>query len=116
MPGAAYVYNPPVGALFGGVTPGDENSWSPSTMSWEDYHLSETCIDGTAMFLAAGAMATRAEDLNRAPSQVNVEIRYVGYDSAIVNVIQDVRGQSMILYSENETGPFNQMAIDTVPS
>ena len=115
MPGAAYVYNPPVGALFGGVTPGDENSWSPSTMSWEDYHLSETCIDGTAMFLAAGAMATRAEDLNRAPSQVNVEIRYVGYDSAIVNVIQDVRGQSMILYSENETGPFNQMAIDTVP-
>lgn len=115
MPGAAYVYNPPVGALFGGVTPGDENSWAPSTMSWEDYHLSETCIDGTAMFLAAGAMATRAEDLNRAPSQVNVEIRYVGYDSAIVNVIQDVRGQSMILYSENETGPFNQMAIDTVP-
>lgn len=115
MPGAAYVYNPPVGALFGGVTPGDENLWSPSTMSWEDYHLSETCIDGTAMFLAAGAMATRAEDLNRAPSQVNVEIRYVGYDSAIVNVIQDVRGQSMILYSENETGPFNQMAIDTVP-
>jgi hypothetical protein len=115
MPGAAYVYNPPVGALFGGVTPGDENSWAPSTMSWEDYHLSETCIDGTAMFLAAGAMATRAEDLNRAPSQVNVEIRYVGYDSAIVNVIQDVRGQSMILYSESETGPFNQMAIDTVP-
>lgn len=115
MPGAAYVYNPPVGALFGGVTPGDINSWSPSTMSWEDYHLSETCIDGTAMFLAAGAMATRAEDLNRPPKDVNVEIRYVGYDSAIVNIIQDVRGQSMILYSENETGPFNQMAIDTVP-
>lgn len=115
MPGAAYVYNPPVGALFGGVTPGDINAWAPSTMSWEDYHLSETCIDGTAMFLAAGAMATRAEDLGRAPKDVNVEIRYVGYDSAIVNIIQDVRGQSMILYSESETGPFNQMALDSVP-
>ncbi len=115
MPGAAYKYTPPTGALFGGITPGDENSWEPSTRSWEDYHLSETCIDATAMFLAAGSMPTHQEDKNRAPKEIKVEIRYVGYDSAIVNIIQDIRGVSMLLYSENETGPFNQMAVDSVP-
>lgn len=109
MPGANYVYNPPTGALFGGVTPNDANgnAWAPSTMSWEDYHLSETCIDATAMFVASSAVAVREEDRSRAPSEINVEIRYVGYDSAIVKVSQDMRGPAMILYSTNETGPFS---------
>ena len=115
MPGAGYKYNPPTGALFGGVTPGTENAWSPSTLSWEDYHLSETCIDATAMFVASCAVAVREEDRNRPPSKVDVEIRYVGYDSAIVNINQDIRGTAMILYSENETGPFASMAVDSVP-
>ncbi len=117
VPGAAYVYNPPVGALFGGVAPdaAGANVWEPSNKSWEDYHLSETCIDATAMFLAAGAIAVREEDRNRAPSKIDVEIRYVGFDSAIVNVNQDVRGQAMILYSENERGPFSEMIVDSVP-
>ena len=115
MPGAGSKYNPPTGALFGGVTPGTENAWSPSTLSWEDYHLSETCIDATAMFVASCAVAVREEDRNRPPSKVDVEIRYVGYDSAIVNINQDIRGTAMILYSENETGPFASMAIDSVP-
>ena len=114
MPGAGYKYNPPTGALFGGVTPGDENAWTPSTLSWEDYHLSETCIDATAMFVASCAVAVREEVRNRAPSQINVEIRYVGYDSAIVKVSQDMRGPAMILYSTNETGPFNIPAKDTI--
>ena len=117
VPGAAYVYNPPVGALFGGVTPDatGANAWAPSTLSWEDYHLSETCIDATAMFLAAGAIAVHEEDRNRAPSKIDVEIRYVGFDSAIVNINQDVRGQAIILYSDKETGPYTSMAADTVP-
>lgn len=115
MPGAGYKYNPPTGALFGGVTPGEENSWSPSTLSWEDYHLSETCIDATAMFVASCAIAVREEDRNRAPSKINVEIRYVGYDSAIVKISQDVRGPAMILYSTNETGPFTTAVKDSVP-
>lgn len=117
VPGAAYVYNPPVGALYGGTTPevDGKNAWVPSNHSWEDYHLAETCIDGTAMFLAAGAMAVKEEDRNRAPSQVNVEIRYAGFDSAIVNINQDVRGTVMILASTNETGPFTDMYVDSVP-
>ena len=116
MPGAGYKYNPPTGALFGGVKPDLEgvNEWAPSTLSWEDYHLSETCIDATAMFVASCAVAVREEDRNRAPSNINVEIRYVGYDSAIVKIAQDVRGPAMILYSTNETGPFNIPAKDTV--
>ncbi len=116
MPGANYDYNPPTGALFGGVTPSvsDGNAWAPSTMSWEDYHLSETCIDATAMFIASCAVAVKEEDRTKAPEQVNVEIRYVGYDSAIVKVTQDQRGPAMILYSTSETGPFNQMFKDTV--
>ena len=115
MPGAGYKYNPPTGALFGGMKPDETNAWDPKTRSWEEYHLSETCIDATAMFVASCAVAVREEDRNRAPSQINVEIRYVGYDSAIVKIAQDVRGQAMILYSTNETGPFNVPVKDTVP-
>ena len=114
MPGAGYKYNPPTGALFGGMKPDETNAWDPKTRSWEEYHLSETCIDATAMFVASCAVAVREEDRNRAPSQINVEIRYVGYDSAIVKIAQDVRGQAMILYSTNETGPFNVPVKDTV--
>lgn len=114
MPGAGYKYNPPTGALFGGMKPDDTNAWDPKTRSWEEYHLSETCIDATAMFVASCAVAVREEDRNRAPSQINVEIRYVGYDSAIVKIAQDVRGQAMILYSTSETGPFNVPVKDTV--
>lgn len=116
MPGNAYTYSPPVGALFGGVAPDDENSWSPSNHSWEDYLLSETCIDGTAIFLSAAAMATKSVDLNAAPSEITVEIQYVGYDSAIVHITQDMRGQAMILYSTSENGPFSSIAKDSVAS
>ena len=52
-PGFSYRYNCPVGALFGGVTPSETNSWIPGTMSWEDYHLSETCLDASATLLSA---------------------------------------------------------------
>ena len=115
MPGAGYKYNPPTGAIFGGVPPEGTNEWIPSTLSWEDYFKSETCIDGTAMFLAAATTAIKEEDRNRAPSKINVEIRYVGFDSAIVKISQDVRGPAMILYSTNETGPFSTAVKDSVP-
>lgn len=116
MPGANYSYTPPTGALFGGVRPDETNSWAPANQSWEDYHLSETCIDATAMFIASSAVAVREEDRSAPPKEINVEIRYVGYDSAIVKVSQDQRGPAMILYSTNETGPFNQIFKDSVYS
>lgn len=116
MPGASYKYNPPVGALFGGITPDDINAWDPGGLSWENYHIAETCIDATAMFVASSAVAVREEDRSRPPSDVNVEIRYVGTDNAIIKVTQDLRGPAMILYSTNETGPFNNPVKDTLNS
>lgn len=53
-PGFNYKYACPVGALFGGTVPGDSSSLVPeSKMSWEDYHLSETCLDASATLLSA---------------------------------------------------------------
>ncbi|SHK66830.1 Por secretion system C-terminal sorting domain-containing protein [Fibrobacter sp. UWT2] len=51
--GFSYKYNCPVGGLLGGLPPSAENSWTPSTISWEDYHFSETCLDASATLLSA---------------------------------------------------------------
>ncbi|NLB64316.1 MAG: glycoside hydrolase [Fibrobacter sp.] len=95
VPGAPYKYRPPTGALYGGIPAGGTNSMVPASMSWEDYHLSETCIDGTASFIAPTIVAAKSEDLMRPPS-ATVEIKYVGFDSAIVVVRQDRFGTSTI--------------------
>ena len=116
IPGATYKYNPPVGALIGAPAPKEGNAWIPGmAYSWKDHFKEETCIDATSMFLAAATMVIKEEDRNRAPKDIGVEIRYVGYDSAIVKITQDIRGTAMILYSTNETGPFNVPVKDTVP-
>ena len=49
----SYKYVCPTGALLGGTTPSEENSLIPYNMSWEDYHLSETCLDASATLLSA---------------------------------------------------------------
>jgi hypothetical protein len=97
VPGSDYHYRPPVGALYGGVTPGLINDMIPSTMSWEDFHLSETCIDGTASFIAPTILLSTDEDPMRAPD-LSVEIQYVGYDSTIVVVKQSILGSSNLSY------------------
>ncbi|MCQ2107435.1 MAG: glycoside hydrolase family 9 protein [Fibrobacter sp.] len=48
-----YKYVRPVGGLFGGVTPDSKNSMVPYNMSWEDYHISETCLDASAVLTSA---------------------------------------------------------------
>lgn len=53
-PGFNYKYNCPVGALFGGTEPGDSSSLVPgSEISWENYRLSEPCLDASATLLSA---------------------------------------------------------------
>ena len=52
-PGIVYRYVCPVGALFGGVNPGLTSSMVPDNKSWEDYHLSETCLDASTVLLSA---------------------------------------------------------------
>jgi hypothetical protein len=49
-PGLNYKYVCPVGGLLGGNSPiADTSSWVPANMSWEDYHISETCLDASAL-------------------------------------------------------------------
>ncbi|MFA6835785.1 MAG: glycoside hydrolase family 9 protein [Fibrobacteraceae bacterium] len=100
-PGANYKYNPPTGALFGGVAPGGTNSWVPSNKSWEDYHLSETCIDAAAVLVSGCMIAAKETDHSQAPN-VEVEIRHVSMDSAVVYVKQNLRGMATVVYGTSE--------------
>ena len=52
-PGYSYKYNCPVGALLGGLNPSTTSSWEPYNKSWEDYHISETCLDASTVLLSA---------------------------------------------------------------
>ncbi len=113
MPGAGYKYNPPTGALFGGVTPGMANSWVPDNKSWEDYHLSETCIDAAATLVSAGMLASQKVDKTLAPD-ISVEIRYVHTDSAIVMVKLTQRGTATISYGTTE-GQYTKTAQSANP-
>ena len=47
-----YGYHVPVGGLYGGMAPGATNDLAPSRASWEDYYLSEVCLDGSTTLLA----------------------------------------------------------------
>ena len=59
MPALDYKYVCPTGALFGGIAPTKKiegnptNSLVPSRISWEDYHISETCLDASTLLLSA---------------------------------------------------------------
>lgn len=113
VPGAAYKYNPPTGALFGGVAPGSMNSWVPDNKSWEDYHLSETCIDAAATLVSASMLASQKIDRTLAPD-INVEIRHVSMDSAIVMIKLTQRGTATISYGTQE-GQYNLTATGEKP-
>jgi len=104
VPGGDYKYRPPTGTLYGGMAPSQsgDNYIDPGTMSWEEYHLSETCIDAAATFLAPTMVLAKDVDINRAPD-VSVEIKYVGFDSAIVVVKQTMLGATTIQYGTSET-------------
>jgi len=100
VPGGDYGYTPPTGALFGGVTPGNVSGTDvilPASMSWEDYHISETCIDATVTFISPATLLAKSSDRFRAP-EISVEIPYVGYDSAIVVIRQNIFGNATINY------------------
>ncbi len=101
MPGASYKYKPPVGALYGGVVPGTDNSIVPDNISWEDYHKSETCIDAAATLVSSGMLASAKFDRTIAPG-VSVEIRHVSMDSAIVMVKLSTRGTVSLYYGTSE--------------
>ena len=106
MPGAAYKYRPPVGALFGGVRA--DEPWNPeghggtSNASWDNYKISEACLDASAILIGSTMLVAQKSDRTVAPD-VNVEIRHVSMDSAIVVVKLSKRGTSTIYYGTSET-------------
>ena len=107
VPGSAYKYRPPVGALFGGVNPLVTTQWhpgvdNPNAKSWEEYHLSETCIDAAASLVSTGMLVAAKFDNTVAPG-VSVEIRHVSMDSAIVMVKLTNRGSVTLYYGTSET-------------
>jgi len=97
VPGASYKYRPPVGALQGGFTPGATGAY---TEHYDDYYHSEICIDGSMIVMVPATILAKDEDLNRPPT-VSVEIKYVGYDSAIVVVKQSEFGSSVLNYGSD---------------
>ena len=63
MPGLSYKYVCPVGGLYSGITPSEENSMIPSNeTSWEDWNLSETCLDASALLLSALTFVSNGGD------------------------------------------------------
>ncbi len=105
-PGANYKYRPPVGALLGGVRA--DQPWDPegrggsSGTSWEGHTISETCLDASAILVGSTMLVAQEFDRTEAPD-VNVEIRHVSMDSAIVMVKLSKRGTSTIYYGTSET-------------
>ena len=105
MPGAAYKYRPPVGALLGGVRA--DQPWDPegrggaSGTSWEGYTISETCLDASAVLVGSTMLVAQEFDRTEAPG-INVEIRHVDVDSAIVVVKLTKRGTTTIYYGTSE--------------
>ncbi|MCQ2122906.1 MAG: glycoside hydrolase family 9 protein [Fibrobacter sp.] len=133
MPGANYKYNPPVGALYGSVVPGKmvngrmnglgkfgmstmingtKNMIIAEKMSWEDYEISETCIDAAASLVSTGMLAAQKIDRKERP-KVSVEIRHVSMDSAIVMVKLSKRGFAQLSYGTDEKSMTTAAAPDS---
>ena len=101
-----YYYRPPVGGLYGAVPPlggadGDGVMGKDGRLSWEDYEMSELCIDAAATFVSTVTLASKQIDKTIAPD-IDVEIRHVSVDSAIVTVKLSVRGTATIHYGTTE--------------
>lgn len=100
VPGTPYSYRPPVGGLGPGLYPSaDMNNLK---VHFDDYQLTEnTCIDAVSNFLPGVVILAKSEDLNRAPG-IQVEIRHVSMDSAIVQVKVDINSFVDINYSTSD--------------
>ena len=63
IPALNYKYVCPVGGLLGGLPPSEKNNtWEPNTLSWEDYHISETCLDASALLTSVLTFVSNGGD------------------------------------------------------
>ncbi len=108
-----YYYRPPVGGLYGAVPPlggddGDGTMGKKGVLSWEYYQMSEICIDAAATLVSTVTLASKQIDKTLAPD-MNVEIRHVSMDSALITVNLTQRGTVTINYGTTE-GQYNLTA------
>ena len=98
-PTPRYKYRPPVGGVFGGEEPDSKNSIVPSSLSWEDYRISETCLDVSATLMSSTAIVAKSFDHTAAPKDIKVNVLYVGKDSAIIQGVSDKKSNISLTYS-----------------
>lgn len=84
VPGANYNYRVPVGALYGGITPG--SSTTQLFEQWENWRITETCLDGSAVTLLA--LTGLAENVpNEAP---RMDVKVVGTTDTLARIQIDL--------------------------
>ncbi len=94
VPGANYNYRVPVGALYGGKTPG--GSTSQLFEQWENYQITETCLDGSAVTLLA--LTGLAENVPNDAPRMDVKVRGTTDTLARVQVDLDKWGTVKLEY------------------
>ena len=100
LAGQPYSYRPPVGGLGPARSPTGADNLD---VHFDNYLLTEnTCIDAVSNFLPSTVILAKSEDLNRAPT-IDVRIRHVSMDSAIVFVKLDLKGAVYISLDTTET-------------
>lgn len=99
VPGAFYRYCPPVGALQGGFKPSATGT-SLYSEHYDEYHNSETGIDGTTNILMPVIGLAKQDTIG--PPTGSVRIVYVGCDNAIVDVRQSRYGDAVVHYGTGE--------------
>ncbi|MCF0225440.1 MAG: glycoside hydrolase family 9 protein, partial [Fibrobacter sp.] len=112
MAGVQYKYRPIVGAIYGGMRPGAKNSIEPQSKSWEDYRLTETCVDGSATLLGALQILSKSTDKTLAPTKSDVNVITIDKDNVLIEVKQDVAGPATIYYGTTESKKMETAATD----
>ncbi len=108
-PGAAYKYQVPVGALYGGYDPSTAGAFVDT---WGDYHHTEVCTDGAAVSLAA-VMGLAAEE-PVLPPRVTVNVVYVSDTLAHIKVRLDKYGTMKLDYGLS-AGTLSQTVVGSTP-
>lgn len=92
VPGAFYKYHPPVGALQGGYMPTN----SLYSEHYDDYHHSETGIDGTTNIFMPVVGLAKEDSIG--PPSATVRTVFVGCDEAIIEIRQTRYGGAILRY------------------
>lgn len=94
VPGANYNYRVPVGALYGGITPG--TATTQLFEQWENWRITETCLDGSAVTLLA--LTGLAENVPNEAPKMDVKVLNTTDTLALVQVDLDKWGTVKLEY------------------